>query len=571
MTSLAVSEGVASPRASAFADRVLGFVERSHLRACALLVLLALACFLPGFSSLQPMDRDEPRFAQATKQMLETGDFVDIRFQDEARHKKPVGIYWMQAATVAAGEALGIPQARTRIGLYRLPSLAGALATVLLTYWAALAFVGRRGAFAAAALMAGSILLMVEARLAKTDAVLAACSVAAMGALARAYLGRGQGILPKRTVAIFWLAVAVGILVKGPLVLMFAGLPALVLSLRERSGRWLLALRPGWGVPAVLLVVLPWFAAITIKSGGEFFAASVGEDMLAKVGSGREAHGAPPGFYLLAFWATFWPGAVLAGIAIPFAWTNRREDLVAFILAWVVPAWLIFELVPTKLPHYVLPLYPAIAILAVLGIARGFVGPHRPGTRWGTLLLPLIPLGLTAGLILAFLSLERKLPYAALPLLLAASVVAALAWRAFVRGNVRESALHGVLASVALAIGVFGFAQPMLSSLKLSPRLARLASGMSCPEPRFASVGYREPSLVFLVGTRLELLGSGADAARFLSGGSCRMAFVEGRFEPDFQKEAAALGVRTGVPSRVRGFNINGGRMLDIGAYAARP
>ena len=72
-----------------------------------LLVLLSLALFLPGFASLQPMDRDEPRFAQATKQMLETGDFVAIRFQEEARNKKPVGVYWLQAGFVAGAEALG--------------------------------------------------------------------------------------------------------------------------------------------------------------------------------------------------------------------------------------------------------------------------------------------------------------------------------------------------------------------------------------------------------------------------------------------------------------------------------
>jgi 4-amino-4-deoxy-L-arabinose transferase-like glycosyltransferase len=571
MTSLAVSERVATPRAPALADRLLDYVERSHVRACALLVLLALACFLPGFASLQPMDRDEPRFAQASKQMLESGDFVDIRFQNEARHKKPIGIYWLQSATVAAAEAVGVPQARTRIALYRLPSLLGALATVLLTYWAALAFVGRRGAFLAAALMAASILLMVEARLAKTDAMLAACSVAAMGAMARAYFGRGQGVLPKRTVAVFWLAVAGGILIKGPMVVLFTGLAALALSARERSGRWLVTLRPFWGLVATILLVLPWFAAIALRSGGDFFAASVGDDMLGKVGSGREAHGAPPGFYLLAFWATFWPGAVLAGIAIPFAWTNRRDDLVAFILAWVVPAWIIFEFVPTKLPHYVLPLYPAIAIFAVLGIARGFVGPHRAGTKWGTLLIPFIPVGLTIGLALAFLSLERTLPWAALPTLLLSIGVAVLAWRAFVRAQVRQSAVYGVLASAVLAIGVFGLAQPMLSSLKLSPRLAQVASGFSCPGPQFASLGYREPSLVFLIGTRLDFLESGKEAARFLNGGTCRMVLVERRFEPDFQKEVAALGLRPALATRVTGFNINGGRMLDVGAYAMRP
>src|SRR6478752_6077906 len=117
-------------------DRISVFASASHLRACIFLLLLSLAAFLPGFSTLQPLDRDEPRFAQASKQMLETGDFVDIRFQDEARHKKPVGIYWLQSAAVKAGEARGVPQARTQVWLYRIPSLIGAIATVLLSYWA---------------------------------------------------------------------------------------------------------------------------------------------------------------------------------------------------------------------------------------------------------------------------------------------------------------------------------------------------------------------------------------------------------------------------------------------------
>ena len=88
--------------------RGLDALSLTHARAVAALLALCLILFLPGQISLQPMDRDEPRFAQATKQMLETGDFVDIRFQDEARHKKPVGIHWMQSASVAAAEALGI-------------------------------------------------------------------------------------------------------------------------------------------------------------------------------------------------------------------------------------------------------------------------------------------------------------------------------------------------------------------------------------------------------------------------------------------------------------------------------
>jgi 4-amino-4-deoxy-L-arabinose transferase-like glycosyltransferase len=544
-------------------------VERSHARLCGVLLLLSLACFLPGFVSLHPMDRDEPRYAQASKQMLETRDFVDIRFQDEARHKKPVGIYWLQSASVALGDALGVPEARTTIALYRIPSLLGAIATVLLTYWAALAFLGRRGAFLAAGFIATSIILMVEARLAKTDAALAACAVAAMGGLARAYLSRGAGVLPRRTLGIFWLGFAAGILIKGPLVLMFVGLTAAILSYRERSVRWLLTLRPWLGGLATLLVVLPWFIAIAVKSGGAFYSASVGHDMLGKVGTAQSYHWAPPGFYLLAFFATFWPGAILAAIAAPFAWIHRREEPVAFALAWIVPSWLIFEAVPTKLPHYVMPLYPAIAIVTVMAISRHFVGPHRPAAKLATILIPFIPIGLTVGLCAVNWSFDGTLPYRGLPLMIASSLVALYAWRLFVRNQILKCVWASFISAVCLAIGVFGFTQLDLRSLKLSPRLAEAAHNLGCANPRIATLGYREPSLVFLTGTGLEMLETGIEASAFLRQGGCRMVFVEKRFEDDFRAENQRLGQQPALSTRITGFNINSGRQLDIAAYSS--
>ena len=586
MTSLSVGPSAASradlvrPPAGALrlADRVLSFGAASHVRACLLLLVLGLASFLPGLSTLQPMDRDEPRFAQASKQMLETGDLVDIRFQAEARHKKPVGIYWAQAAAVAAGEALGVPRARTQIGLYRIPSLLGALAAILLTYWASLALLDRRRALLAAALFGACIMLSAEARLAKTDALLTACSVAAFGALARAWLGRARlerrrGPASLGTALVFWLGIALGILVKGPMVPLFAGLAALVLCLREGSARWLLDLRPRLGVLITLAVVAPWFLAIAWKSGGAFFGEAVGRDMLGKVGSGAEKHWGPPGAYALAFFATFWPGAAFAALAIPFAWARRGEEAVALLIAWIVPMWLIFEAVPTKLPHYVLPLMPAVAILTVLALSRGALDPRRPGARWVAGLVVLIPVGLTLGLSLAAWRLDHALPLAALPLLLAACALAALAWAAFARGagqGAGEAALTlGVAASVVLSGAVFGLTQPVLQSLKVSPRLAAIRDALPCEKPQVASLGLREPSLVFTVGTDLAMLNSGAEAAAFLREGGCRLVLVEDRFAAAFA--AAEGGQPREAVGRVTGFNINGGKPVGVSAYAALP
>src|SRR5436190_4349205 len=106
---------------------LVNFAVGSHSRAAALLIAVALLAFVPGFFQIPPVDRDEARFAQATKQMVQSGDYVDIRFQDESRYKKPIGIYWLQAAAVRLADAAGIGRAHTTIALYRIPSLFGAV------------------------------------------------------------------------------------------------------------------------------------------------------------------------------------------------------------------------------------------------------------------------------------------------------------------------------------------------------------------------------------------------------------------------------------------------------------
>src|SRR6516164_6962746 len=149
------------------------------VRPFALLCLLCLALYAPGLAGIPPLDRDEARFAQATRQMLETGDFIRIRFQDEARNKKPIGIYWLQAAAVAL---FSTPDS-SKIWPYRLPSALAAIAVVLLTFaLGARLLSSRLAGFLSAVLMASALGLVVEAHLAKTDAALLATVVAGQGA-----------------------------------------------------------------------------------------------------------------------------------------------------------------------------------------------------------------------------------------------------------------------------------------------------------------------------------------------------------------------------------------------------
>jgi 4-amino-4-deoxy-L-arabinose transferase-like glycosyltransferase len=547
--------------------RLIDFVTDSHTRVIAFLLLCGALFYLPGFFSIPPVDRDEARFAQATKQMVETGDFVDIRFQDEVRYKKPVGIYWMQAAVVETATVLGLPKAQLRIWVYRIPSLIGAVGAVLLTYWAALAFVTRRGAVLAALMMCASVLLSAEARLAKTDAMLLLTVVAAMGAMARVYLSWQRGEDPERPPwswpAIFWTALALGILIKGPLILMFAGLTILTLAILDRNASWLWRLRPVWGAMWMLVLVLPWFIAIYWRAGGTFFTDSVGGDMLSKLAA-QESHGAPPGLYLLLFWITFWPGAPLAGMAVPAIWRARREPGAQFLLAWLVPSWLVFELVLTKLPHYVLPLYPAIAILTVGALERRVLSRSwlRRGAAWWFA----IPAITSVIAVVGAITLTRQPVFLAWPFVAAAMIFGLFAWWLYDDNRAERSLLNAVVAAMFLAFAVYGVVLPALTPVFPSAEIAHALRNVVCVGPRAAAAGFHEPSLVFMTGTET-LLTDGSGAADFLGQGSCRFALVEQRSERAFAARAEAIGLRYNVATRIDGYNISQGRAISIAIF----
>lgn len=539
----------------------------SHRRAVAVLVLISLLAFLPGFFQIPPVDRDEAYFAQATKQMIETGDYVDIRYQDDVRYRKPVGIYWLQAAVVNTASALGLPNALTTIWLYRIPSLLGAIGAVLATYWCALAFVSRRGAVLSAVMMAVSTILGVEARLAKTDAVLLFTIVVAMSVLARVYLAphRGERRPGIGLLAAFWSALAVGILIKGPLILMVVGLAAVTLSILDRSARWLLALRPLPGIAWLFLLVLPWFIAIFARVGLQFLVASVGEDMLAKVASAQETHGAPPGLYVILFFATFFPASMLAGLAAPAVWAVRREPAARFLLAWLVPSWIVFELVVTKLPHYVMPLYPAIAIL-IAGAVETKVLSRRPWMVRGTMWWFLVPAIISIVAVVAAIVLDRDLALLAWPFFAGAIVCGLFAWQLYDDDGAERAFMRAAEASVLMAFGMYAVVVPSLTPAFPSVELAQVLHESGCRDPVAASTAYQEPSLVFLAGTKTRFTDADG-AADFLRGGACRFAFVDAPQEREFALRAEAVGLHYTRGPRINGYNIAVGKPVAIAVF----
>lgn len=512
-----------------------------------LALLLTLLLALPGFFSLPPVDRDEVLFAQSSAQMLASGDIVDIRFADQVRYKKPVGIYWVQSGLAFL---TGQPQA---IQSYRLASLIGGLIAVGFTYGMARRVLPAQGATLAAVLLGSCFILGAEMRLAKTDAFLLGSITAAGFVLARLWLpaGRGQSVvLPLPHALLFWVALAVQVLVKGPIgPLVTLPLLAGLCLLRRDLAIWR-ALRPWRGLALFALLVLPWVVAITLRSEGAFWTASVGEDMLAKVGQAKESHGAPPGSYLAALWLTFWPAAILFGAALPALWRARRDPVVVFAALWAVPFWVLFELTPTKLIHYTMPTYPVLATLAAWAFSR-----HGAGSRWIARGLAVVPFVLLAALVYGAQTVGGALAwtYYAGGLALLAAVVFLLA--AMQRGRIGAATLGFAACGLALSFAFY----PTLARMPVlwpAPAIAALERD-GC---RLVVAGFAEPSLVFLTQNRA-IRTDGAGAAAEWAKPGCIVAVVEAR-------QMQAFAPAQPPAQTLKAIALGNGRKLDLSVFS---
>jgi 4-amino-4-deoxy-L-arabinose transferase-like glycosyltransferase len=542
-------------------------------------MLAAVVAFIagaPGLLGLPPLDRDESRFAEASAQMLETGDFVSIHFQAQPRFKKPIGVYWLQAASVML---LSHVEDRA-IWAYRVPSLAGAMLAAAACAWGAAAFLPPGASLLAGAMLGASFLLSTEAAIAATDGVLAGAVTLAMAALGRLYLSargreawRGPPVgLATRT--LFWAGLSLSVLVKGPIGPMVVALTLAALAIWDRKVRWMAGLGWGWGLILLAAVTLPWAMAITVATDGAFWGAALGGDLAPKLVEGQEGHGAPPGFYLVLLPLLVFPAGLLLPAAATGAWRGRHAAATRFALCWLVPSWLVFEITPTKLVHYTLPLYGALAWL----MAQALVSPMPRGSRIaGEALLALTGAVMTAACWLVFLQHgAAPAPWLSAVVASALMAAAAIAGVLLLRASPQAAvATSGVLALIGHGV-LLGLLLPADKPLWLSSEVERrLAAAGDNPRDGVVAgpvtvAGYAEPSLVFLLGADTQL-GDAADAAAAIAQG--RPAVVEGRDQRAFAAALAADGVAARLIGQVAGLDYSKGRhdILRLYQPAASP
>ncbi len=549
-------------------------------RGYVLIALIALTSGLMGATRVPVTDIDEARFAQATRQMIESDDYVRIRVQDAERNRKPAGIYWLQAASVNA--MLPFTERLNAVWPYRLPSALGLMLASLATLWAGTILFGPRTGFVGAAIFSVGLLAGIEGMLAKTDSVLTGFIALAFAALAQLRAGSKH---PRIVALVFWAAIGCGIMIKGPIAPLAAAMTLTVLAIWERRTDWMKPLAFWPGPLLALAITLPWFISIGIATEGRFYADLFLREIGPKLVSGGDhKHGGIPGYYLLWLPLLIFPATYALPAALRLGWSAiraPRDDEASaafrFLIAWAAPIFVFFELMPTKLIHYTLPAFPAIALMCAAGLFA------MRGKRWRTTHpAGLVAFGVFGALLVALMAvvstfMPGDLADAGVRRAVATALIGAGTLAAGITGLVllrRPTARAAVLVACALMLSfslrerLLPEARSMFVSNEAAATMTR-ARLMPRENQNFWIVGYEQPSMIFLTRTWVHLveIENLADTAVQAGDG----IIIEGRVLEQAQTTLRARGLEFEAADQpARGMAIGRGEYMTLNVGRVR-
>lgn len=464
--------------------------ESGWWRPALMIALLALSLNLAGNGRISLFDRDEPRYAGCTREMRERGDWLFPTFNGEPRYHKPILIYWLMwvGYELCGDNPFGA----------RLASAVAGAASCLLVLSMGRRMIGPRAGFLAALMLATAPIMVVESKLATTDATLTLLLIACQFCLWELSQRDSRSLA-----AGFWIALGLATLTKGPVGL------ALIACAGVMSWWWggptvnWRRLHWRWGLPIFLLVAAPWYLAVGVMSRGEFYRFAIGSQVAQRVMTSMEQHGGFPGYYIVGTLVLFHPWSALLPGAVWQGWVNRKQHAeLGFLLGWIIGPLILLECVRTKLIHYYLPAYPACALLVawlVAGMLKGEIQPRR----WRVLplglnLLTTVGFGIAGTLIAALYFCPEPLR---VPCFMTGSVIAlgTILGRRLLRLAETERALRLLAGTWALALFLLGFwvlpaGEPFRFSRVVGERLAQLSEERNAPP---VLLSFQEPTLVY--------------------------------------------------------------------------
>lgn len=533
-------------------------------RSSILLFFLLFTLYLSLCSASTLWDRDEPRFSRATVEMVQSGNTLYPTFNGQLRPDKPILIYWLMSVPV---RLLGQSELACR--------MVAPLATLMAAWFAFL--MARRLAGPGVGVIAGLILMLsplmaVSGTAATTDALLLACVTGAISAFLLSWL---DGFKVWHIVLMI-LALAAALLTKGPVGL---AVPVLVIGATLILGKGG-AIRPlaylGWLLFAILsasILFLSWALPANAATNGEFLRLGIGKHVVSRSLTAMESHGGSS----FAFYFYYLPVIILAF----FPWTlylprffssnpasvTGNQSLRRLLLYWGLPVILLMSLVATKLPHYILPAWPALAIATALGLRRardqGKAGNRTLAARIGLGLFLVVGIVLGLGLIGAPWALPVfgvRIPATGLGLTFLAMVF--IAWTHYRAGRHMTVAAILVTGMMIVFLGAALFLLPAIERHKLSPQIAAVIQKRTCPDTPVTTCGYGEPSLNFYLDRSPIASIEGPDLPVWIKApGKGILVATENRMIP-FMNEFKSPRIRT--LAVLPGFNYSQGKQVRI-------
>jgi len=372
-------------------------MQRLPTAAVIVAAFIVFGANIGGYDLWPP---DEPRFGQVAREIMQSGNPIALTINGEPYKEKPPFLFWLIALVSA-------PFGDVSETTARVPSVVSGILAVLFTYLLALRLYGLRVAVCASFVLMTSALFWWEARSVRTDMLLSGCLTAALYSFWMHHETKRLGWL-----LAFYGAVCAAVFAKGPPGVVFPLLLAITFYWGRRAERR--ALKLGWGLLAITAVIAIWIipaymmaapspSAPTQNLGlaENLYRQTIGRFLLG-VSKAR-----PPYYYLENLPLNLFPWTLFLPWVIWFTWKRRREsDAMRFLLCWIVPALIFFSISSGKRAVYLLPLFPAVAIVVAYAVVELMRTPDRTwvrrtiGALWTLILLAMgavaVPIGYLA-------------------------------------------------------------------------------------------------------------------------------------------------------------------------------
>ena len=539
------------------------------VNSTSLLIFLSFifSIYFLGIINIPVLDRDEARFASASKNMIESKDYIDIKLDGETRYKKPIGIYWAQFVST---KILG-NYPYDKIWTYRIPSFLGIFISLILIFFSIRKLVSEKVGFLSAFFLSLSFLTVTEINQAKSDGLLFLfiniCNLIILK-FAHDYEQNKYREKQRKIVLIFWISLALGILTKGPIILLFVFLPMFMFSLIKKDYFLFKAINFLPGYLIFLIISIPWFVLITVKSGGIFWQESVINDLLRKVPKGQESHGFYPGYYSLLLFIFLWPSCTFIIPTLKNLLYNRKRvtknTKKLFLCCWFFAPFVIYELIATKLPHYVFPSYTPLVILISSFLMKKINSKEKLfsiSSYVCSLIFPLVILSIYVSAVYIYSELNF-VTYLFIAILI---LIILFLVQSLLKEKISNFFLFSALFQCFLYCVIIYDLKPHLKTFWISDNINQIIEDEIENIDNIYSYGFNEPSLVFLAGHKLKKIEPKIMLERALHSKRNLFILTEDNIEDFVNLNNKDIGMR-----RIKsfsGFNYSQGKNINFFVY----